>query len=286
MRSELQLAVVQLDARPGELAANIARVATAARAAAADVVLTPELALTGYDVRDAAHELAVTLEPGGPLPAPLDPLADVPGTLITGLIERGDDGVVYNVAAGLAAGAVRNIHRKIYLPTYGMFDEARWFGRGRQVRPWPLHDGWRAGVLVCEDFWHPGLVYTLASSGIDVLLVMAAGPGRGAWDGGAHGQFASADAWEEIARATARLYGIYVGLANRVGVEDGVTFAGGSVIVSPAGRVLARAPSLEPATLRATLDPGLLLQARRPGFHGRDDDPLLVAHELLRLHCG
>ncbi|MGE5863512.1 MAG: MFS transporter [Rhizobacter sp.] len=146
--------------------------------------------------------------------------------------------------------------------------------------------GWQAGVLVCEDFWHPGLVYALASTGIDVLLVLAAGPGRGVWEGGEHGQFASADAWERIARTTAQLYGIYVALANRAGVEGAVTFAGGSLIVDPAGIVVARAPALEPALLKARLSPADLQRARRPAFHGRDDDPLLVARELRRLHHG
>ena len=286
MRAELQLAVAQLDARPGAVADNAALVHDAALRAQADVLLTPELALTGYDVRDLAHDLALPLVIGEPLPPPCEALRALPGTVITGLIERGADDVVYNVAVALDEGRLRDVHRKVYLPTYGMYDEGRWFGRGHEVQPWPLAGSWRAGVLVREDFWHPGLVYTLASTGIDLLLVLAAGPGRGVWEGGAHGPFASADAWERIARTTAQLYGIYVALANRCGVEGAVTFAGGSLIVSPTGDVLARAPALEPALLRATLDPAVLAQARRPYFHGRDDDPRLVARELSRLHDG
>lgn len=284
MRAEVQLAVAQLDARPGDLAGNGAAVRAAAHEAQADVLLTPELMLTGYDVRELAPELAVPLRIGEPLPLAHDVLRGLPGVVITGLLEEGADGVAYNVAVALHEGVLRNVHRKIYLPTYGMFDEARWFGRGRRLDPWLLPGGWRAGVLVCEDFWHPGLVYALASTGIDLLLVLAAGAGRGVWQGGRHGPFESADAWEEIACTTARLYGIYVALANRVGVEGAVTFAGGSLIVSPAGQVLARAPALAPAMLRVRLDPAELQRARRPYFHGRDDDPLLVARELTRLH--
>ena len=283
LREPLTLAVAQLDARPGELAANAAAVAGAARAAAADVLLTPELSLTGYDVRDAAAPLARRLGEGQPLPSPFESLRDVPGTLVAGLIERGDDEVPYNVAAVLEDGILRHRHRKLYLPTYGMFDEARYFGRGHRLEPVRLPRGWRAGVLICEDFWHPGLAYVLAAAGADVLLVLAAGPGRGVWDGGEHGDFASADAWERIARATAQLYGIYLALANRCGVEGGVTFAGGSLVVGPSGEVLARAGSARPETLHATLDPDVLAGARRPGFHGRDDDPALVARELGRL---
>ncbi|HSJ14948.1 MAG TPA: nitrilase-related carbon-nitrogen hydrolase [Longimicrobiales bacterium] len=284
MRADLQLAVAQLDARPGALAANAAAVRAAAVAARADVLLTPELSLTGYDVRDRAAALALPLALGSTPGAPFEALHDAPGLVIAGAIEAGPETVPYNVAMGVAGASIRHLHRKIYLPTYGMFDEARWFGSGGKLEPWSLPGGWRAGVLVCEDFWHPGLVYVLASAGIDVLLVLAAAPGRGVWEGGAHGDFASADAWEGIACTTARLYGIYVALANRVGVEGAVTFAGGSLIVSPEGVVLARAPALEPATIRATLEPNALARARRPAFHGRDDDPRLVARELLRHH--
>ena len=283
MREGLELAVAQLDSRPRQRAANAEQVLAAAEHARADVVLTPELSLTGYDVRDAAPALAVPLAIGEPLTAPYEVLARAPGTVVAGVLERGLDEVPYNAAVVLERGSVRHVHRKLYLPTYGMFDEARWFGRGQRLEPVVLEGGWRAGVLVCEDFWHPGLSYVLAAAGIDVLLVLAAGPGRGAWDGGEHGEFASADAWERIARTTAQLYGIYVALANRCGVEGGATFAGGSLIVGPAGDVLARAGSLEPETIRAPLDPDALARARRPAYHGRDDDPRLVSRELARL---
>lgn len=283
MREPLELAVAQLDARPGQRAANAERVLEAVEQARSDVLLTPELALTGYDVRDAAISLAVPLALDQPLGEPYDALGRAPGTVVAGLIERGGDEVPYNSAVVLERGTLRHVHRKVYLPTYGMFDEARWFGRGQRLQPVALEHGWRAGVLICEDFWHPGLTYVLAAAGIDVLLVLAAGPGRGAWDAGERGDFASADAWERIARTTAQLYGIYVALANRCGVEGGVTFAGGSLIVDPSGDVLDRAGTHEPQTLRAPLDPAVLARARRPAYHGRDDDPRLVVRELQRL---
>lgn len=283
MREVLELAVAQLDARPGQLVANAERVLAAAEQARADVLLTPELSLTGYDVRDAAISLALPLEPGSPLGTPFELLARAPGTVVAGLIERGDDEVPYNCAAVLERGTLRHVHRKLYLPTYGMFDEARWFGRGQRLEPVVLEGGWRAGLLVCEDFWHPGLAYVLAAAGIDLLLVLAAGPGRGAWAGGKHGDFASADGWERIARTTAQLYGIYVALCNRTGIEGGVTFAGGSLVAAPSGDVIVRASTHEPETIRAPLEPGVLAAARRPAYHGRDDDPAVVVRELQRL---
>lgn len=274
------------------LAGNAARIAAAAAAAArsgAAVLLTPELALTGYDVGDDAPALACHLSDGAaPVHADeaLDPLlaAGAGIDVVVGLIEAGRRGIPYNTAAVLRDGRLVHRHRKIHLPTYGMFDEARFFGRGARLGVYAPRPGWRAGVLVCEDFWHPGLVYVLASAGIDVLLVQAAAPGRGVWEGGeAGGRFASADAWERIARTTASLYGIYVALANRTGVEGGVTFAGGSLIVGPDGGVLQRADEESDVLLQADLTRAALARCRRPYAHDRDDDVRLVHAELARL---
>ncbi len=165
-----------------------------------------------------------------------------------------------------------------------MFDEMRFFGRGRRLDAYEAGDGWRVGLLVCEDFWHPALTYLLAMRGIDLLLVLAAAPGRSVWEGGeSGGRFASVPVWERIARTTAQLYGIYVGLANRVGVEGGVSFAGGSLIVAPSGEVVARAPESEEATIAAPLDRDALARSRRPYSHLRDEDPAWMRSELDRL---
>ncbi len=272
--AQFALAVEQFSPRLRAPAENLARIATAAREA--DVVLTPELSLTGYDVGDAAARLALPLEPGASLPLET---ARTEAAIVVGLIERGRDGTPYNAAALLRDGRVLFRHRKLYLPTYGMFDEARFFGRGDTIVPYDL-DGWRIGLLVCEDFWHPGLVYVLATAGIDVLLVQAAGPGRGVWDaGGADTPFASSAAWERIAQTTAQLYGIYVALANRTGVEGALTFAGGSLVAGPDGSILARAGT-DDARLEVVLRRTDLEAARRPYAHARDDDPRLVRRAL------
>jgi predicted amidohydrolase len=234
--------------------ANAARVAAAAAEAGAALLLTPELSLTGYDLRESASSLALPLAPGARLDGQYAPLAAAEGFVVAGMVERGDDEVPYNAAVLFERGVVRHVHRKIYLPTYGMFDEGRFFGHGNRLEPVPLPGGWRAGLLVCEDFWHPALSYVLAAAGIDALCVAAAAPGRGVWEGSAHGDFASTEAWERIA-SHFWLYSIYV-LSQSVGVEGGVTFAGGSLI----GRlVMDRAPSREGG------DPACQSLSRRAG---------------------
>jgi predicted amidohydrolase len=276
----LRLGVAQLAAALRAVERNAEAIAAAATAAGADLLLTPELSLTGYDLGDAVHRLALRAEPGTRLPVPA--LERAPGLIVVGLPEHALRGP-FNTAAALHAGAVVFRHRKLYLPTYGMFDEGRWFGRGTSVDAWSTPSGWRIGILICEDFWHPALSYLLAAHDIELLLVTAAAPGRGVWEAGQHGAFASADSWERIARTTAQLYGIYVALANRVGVEGGVTFAGGSLIVGPDGAVLGRAGERAETTLFAELTRAELERCRRPYAHARDEDHGLVARELARL---
>jgi predicted amidohydrolase len=263
--------------------ANLERIAEAQAAAAADgvdLLVTPELALTGYDVRDAVHALA---RPESPAPFPsLSGSTDV----VLGAIEHDAGFVPYNVALHLAGGRVLHRHRKVYLPTYGLFDEARYFGAGDRARTY-VWRGWRIGLLVCEDLWHPALTYLHAAGGAHLIIAQTAAAGRGAWSGGpGGGRFASWADWEFIARAAAVTHGVYVVLANRVGVEGGCVFAGGSLIVGPDGGVVARAGDRDEERLTADIDLGAVALARRPFSHLRDDDPHLVRRELDHLLRG
>jgi predicted amidohydrolase len=174
----------------------------------------------------------------------------------------------------------------VYLPTYGMFDEGRYFAPGREPPPViRLPSGWRVGVMVCEDFWHPSLAYLLALQAADVILVLAAAPGRGE-PGDPRALFASTEPWLLLARAAAVQYGVYVVIANRVGVEGGITFAGESLVVSPTGEVLASAPQGEPWTLNVTLTRGVLRRSRTPFSHLRDEDPSFLRRALESLEGG
>lgn len=257
---------------------RVVRARTDAAADGVDLLVTPELSMTGYDVRDAVHALAIP-ESDAPWPA----LAEGPDVVV-GAIERDAAFVPYNAALHLRGGRVLHRHRKVYLPTYGMFDEGRYFGRGDGARAYDAGGGWRVGILVCEDLWHPALAWLLAAQGANLLLVQAAAAGRGAVAGGAEGgRFASWDAWEHLARAAAIAYGAYVVLANRVGVEGPLCFAGGSMIVAPDGAVLARADDLAEDRIDAELSLDAVAAARRPYAHLRDDDPRLVAREIERI---
>lgn len=269
--STLRLALLQFEPRLHDQDANLVRIRRLQESAPADLVLTPELSLTGYDLRDGAARLATPS---------FEPL-QFPCPTIAGAVELAG-GLTYNVAVLATTNETRVIHRKVYLPTYGMFDEGRYFAHGDRVVPVAIN-GWRIGVLICEDFWHPALTYLHAMQGIHALLVMAAAPGRGALSGGESGGFfASSDAWERIARTTAQLYGVYVAVCNRCGVEGGITFAGESLVVGPDARVIARA-GVAPERLDVALEYAEITRARTPYAHIRDDDIRLVTAELQRI---
>ncbi|MGQ0561507.1 MAG: nitrilase-related carbon-nitrogen hydrolase [Gemmatimonadota bacterium] len=281
---QFRLGVFQFAPKLRDLHANSQRISETAADAAADLLLTPELSLTGYDLRDDVHAAARPI-PTGARAAETFGSDFAQRAVLVGGVDRADSAVPYNAAALVECGSVSFIQRKVYLPTYGMFDEGRYFGRGRRVAPFVLN-GWRFGVLICEDFWHPMLSYLHALQGAHALLVMAAAPGRGSWRGGEEGAFfASSDAWERIARTYAQLYGMYVVVCNRTGVEGGVTFGGESLVVAPDTTVIARA-GIDEALLTVELDALAIASARTPYAHIRDEDAALAVQELQRIMAG
>lgn len=282
---ELRVGVLQFAPRLRDVAGNLARIVGAAIEPPSDLLVTPELSLTGYDLRDDAHTIARPIIVGGAASEVWGKNADrlsTAGAVLVGAVERCENAVPYNTASLIERGTVTFVHRKIYLPTYGMFDEGRYFGRGNRVETFVVK-GWRVAVLICEDLWHPMLTYLAALQGVHAVVVMAAAPGRGAWSGGEEGGFfASSDAWERIARTYAQLYGIYVIICNRCGVEGAVTFAGESIVVGPDANIMVRA-GIDEEHLAVTLDSAALTAARRPYAHIRDEDVALALREIQRL---
>ena len=278
--SHLRVTIVQFAPELRNVKANLQRMASAVAASpGADLVVFPELALTGYLLGGAVQEVALPLSNGSPLA-----LESGSPPVAFGMVERGSDQLVYNTGVVVQDGGVIAAHRKIYLPTYGMFDEGRLFAPGRQgVRPFDLTPHWKIGLLVCEDLWHPALAYLHAIQEADVIVVMAAPPGRGLPEEGDRNEFASTEPWELLVRTTAFLHGVYVLLACRTGVEGGVTFSGGSMVADPTGTIVARAPEMEDARLEVTLDKEAIRRARASFSHLRDEDPTLVQREIERI---
>jgi predicted amidohydrolase len=272
MKRSVTIRVVQHRPVLADLAANLADHRARALAAAedgVDLVLFSELSLTGYGLGDLVD--AVALDPGHPLwPEMLALSEDV--DVAVGFVERGDGGYLYNACAYLHRGELLHCHRKTYLPTYGAFDEGRFFSPGRSIESFDAPWG-RAALVVCEESWHPAVAHGAVMQGAEALLVVSNAPGRGPTGG----DWASQRGWRANLAAYARMYGVWIAYANRVGYEEGFVFGGGSAVIAPDGCELLVADPLEPDELTAVLDAAELRRARIANpAHGIERHEMLI----------
>ncbi|HEX7185217.1 MAG TPA: nitrilase-related carbon-nitrogen hydrolase [Thermoanaerobaculia bacterium] len=247
--TRLTIGLAQIDCRLGDVEANLERHLAwieRARAAGVDLLVFPELSLTGYRLLHLTTRVA--MPPTSPL---LERLAEAarPMSVVAGFVEESDRGVLHNSAAVLAGGSAAHIHRKLYLPTYGIFQEERFFRAGKRLEIAALPWG-KTGVLICEDLWHPELARRLAVAGAKLLIVPSAGPGRI----GAGTDPISHESWEMLTRTTSMLATCWIAYCNRVGWEEGSFYTGGSHIVRPGGDVAARANFLDEDLVIAEID--------------------------------
>lgn len=276
----LSVGVAQINPRLGDLQANLAqceRLVRQAREQGLDLLVFPELSLTGYHLRDMVATVALRLD--SPEVQQLKEWSRQVA-FIVGFVEESTDFRFYNVAAYFAEGELRHLHRKVYLPTYGMFDEQRYFARGDQVRTFALPWG-RSALLVCEDLWHPSTAYLAALDRALLIICPSSSPLRGISDG--ESQDDNARYWELINRAYAEAFGLFLVYANRVGFEDGVGFWGGSEILDPFGQRLAKGKYYEEDIITAELSLDAVRRKRIVSPLLRDEDINLTINELTRI---
>jgi predicted amidohydrolase len=280
-RSEaIRVGLAQVRPHLGDLDANFAvheRMIANARSAGADICVFPELALTGYFLRDLVPDIALhadderlqALSRGA---GPMD--------LVISFVEEDHRGRYYIAAAYWSGGVLLHVHRKVYLPTYGFFDDGRFFARGDRVRAFDTRFG-RLGVLICEDFWHLSSPYLLWMDGADLLIFCNNHPGRGT--DSRTGDIASIEHVSALCRTYAGSMTVPLMQCNRVGWEDGINFWGESFVVDAGGVEIARAPVMEEHLLIAEIDP-LETRRRRISYPAlRDERPELVHRELGRI---
>jgi predicted amidohydrolase len=282
---KLTIGLAQISPRLGDVQANLdkhLRFIEQAVERGVELLMFPELSLTGYMLQDLVHDtaIAMTRAPASEDPI-LVPLLDASHRLdlVVGFAERDVRGRLYTAGAYLAQGHIVHVHRKVYLPTYGMFDEGRDFDWGEEVRAFDTRFG-RAGLLICEDFWHTSPPYLLWLDGADLMLLTSASPGRGLDH---RSKLSSSRFVELVNQAYASLFGCFVVHVNRVGFEDGVNFWGGSTVFGPDGELVAQAPYFEESLLVTTLDLSALRRARARLPLLRDERPELTQRELERI---
>jgi predicted amidohydrolase len=280
--SRVSLALVQHAPVLGDVPANLAWTCeqiSAELRGGADLVVFPELNLTGYFLKDLTPESAVALD--GPEVRQLIE-ATGRGASVVGLVLESPQFNFYNTAVLISDGAVRHVHRKVYLPTYGIFDEQRHLAAGDRFEVVELAlgggDGWRVGILICEDLWHPSSAYLLSQAGVDLLICPSSSPGRGV--SSEEGELGSAALYGAVLRTYAELFTVFTAYCNRVGFEDGFHFWGGSRLLGPTGRLVAGALDDSPGVLHAELDRRDLRRARIAYPLLRDERIDLVRRQL------
>lgn len=281
----LRLAVAQLRPRKADYRGNLRSLGEQLRALAGapeppDLLVLPETALTGYFLEGGVQEVALTAD------ALYEDLARVhqesgapPLEMMVGFYEVWRNRLHNSVLAAAFGGAdagIRHVHRKVFLPTYGVFDEERFVEPGLTVEAFDLRWG-RAAAIVCEDAWHSLLPTIAALDGAQLLVVVSASPARGLQPGTGDGRPASVDRWERTVQAIAAEHGLYLVLAQLAGFEGGKALQGGSCVIGPRGEVVARAPLFEEAWLAVELDLDEITRARA-------ETPLLSDLELRLPH--
>src|SRR5213082_2796553 len=286
-----RLAIAQLRPTKGDYNANLQKIGGVLAQIAkldppVDLVIFPETATSGYFVEGGVRDVAVT---AGTLFRDLTieheaagaPPIDVAVGFYEVFQNRFYNSCLYaslgNASPGNASPGILHVHRKVFLPTYGVFDEERFVERGRELHAFDTRLG-RAAILICEDAWHSIAGTIAALEGAQLILVPSASPARGTgMDEEGVRLPASVVRWERILRNLAEEHGVYVAYASLVGFEGGKGFPGGSVVVSPAGEILVRGPLFEEAIVTADVNLEEITRARA-------DAPLLADLEVVLPH--
>jgi len=282
----LRLAIAQMRPRKGAYDENLCRLGALFREVSAwaeppELVVAPETALTGYFLEGGVRDLAVPAE------RLFDDLARqhkeagaAPLDVALGFYEihrnRLYNSGLYASLGGPDAG-IRHVHRKVFLPTYGVFDEERFVEAGRSVQAFDTRWG-RAAILICEDAWHSFTPMLAALGGAQLIIIPSASPARGVvTTDDTAGRPTSLARWERMVQDIAGEHGVFVALSQLVGFEGGKAFPGGSIVASPRGDILVSGPIFEEAVIPATLDFEEITRART-------DLPLLADLEMRLPH--
>ena len=276
----MKIALAQISPRLGNMRQNLqlhTDYIQKAKKKNVDLLIFPELSLTGYSLKDMVEEVAVDPQ--------TDPLFEKLKSLsreisfVVGFVEEKEKGLFFNSAAFLSKGKIAHIHRKIYLPTYGMFEELKFFGEGKNFHTFPTQFG-KVGMLICYDFLHVSSSYLLFLGGSELIIAISAAPGRGFAD---EESYASARMWELMGEAVSRFFQSFVIYCNRVGFEDGKSFAGGSFIYNPGGQLIAKCPYVDEDFLVKNIDLDDIRRFRKSRPYRRDEKPELTLEAFKRI---
>ncbi len=278
-KNKLKIALAQISSKLANVDANLDKHLSyieKAKQEKVDIIIFPELSLTGYSVKDAVYDVAMTCDDER-----LQYLyqASEKISICVGMVELTDNFEAKNTNLFLENGKIVAQHRKVYLPTYGVYEEKRYFTPGNRFRAFDSQFG-RFGMLICEDLWHPSSTSILTLDGALAIFVNSAGILRGVHE---RDKPENIQIWENLNRTSAHLFTSYLIFCNRVGSEDGLMFWGGSEIVDPHGKLVVKAPYFEEDLVIAEIDWLKLKHARIHTTYLSDERLDIVIEELQRI---
>jgi predicted amidohydrolase len=273
----MQVALAQIDCVLGDTDENLRKakeVVAMARERGVDLIVFPELSLSGYALGELDDDVAIEADS-----KPISSLAEDAGEMavVVGFCEEGQRFQNYNSAAYLEGGVLRHLHRKLYLPNYRIYEERKHYNPGQSMRAFDTRLG-RMAILICNDAWQPFLPFIAVQDGAQVLIIPA--------DSGSYPYpelLDTKDYWRGITRFYARMLESYVIFVNRVGKQDEIVFWGYSHVVDPWGTVVAEGPLHEEALITADIDLGDVRRRRREVPLVKEARLALLARELNRL---
>jgi predicted amidohydrolase len=277
MPEKITVGAAQIATPPEDIESNLEthlEMIAQARAKGVDLLVFPELSLTGYTLSDDSYRLAHSRHA-----KVIRQIAEASDGMTTqfGFIEEGPGAQFYNATLAVRNGKIEHLHRKVNLPSYGNLDENKHFATGRFMETAMLDDVWRYAILICADAWNPALVHLAAMNGATLLSI----PISSSLDA-VDGEFSNPHGWDLAIRFYAMTYGMPLVMTNRVGVEGAAEFWGGSAIIDAHGKVIAQASS-EQELITGQLDYSQVREAR---FHlptVRDSNFALIQREVNRL---
>ena len=244
----MKIGLAQIDCELGNIKVNLNKIKefiSRAREEKVSLLIFPELSLTGYSVKELVPKVAIRID---------DPIIedlkreskDI--SLVVGLIEESSDYNFYNSALYLEQGEIKHLHRKIYLPNYGIFEEKKYFTSGERMRSFKTSYG-KIAILVCADSWHPVLPYISALDGASIFIHTVASFEKGLGE-----QISNRIAWERLNKFYAQIFSCYVIFVNRVGYEGENRFWGESTVIAPGGKEIVKAGYYEEQLITAEID--------------------------------
>jgi predicted amidohydrolase len=275
----MRVALAQFSPVLGDIEKNLRRhleYISRAKKENVDLLIFPELSLTGYTLKDLVADVAIRPERDPEFMQIISHSKNI--SLVLGFVEEKERGQFFNSSAFLSEEKILHIHRKVYLPTYAMFEEAKFFGQGKNFKTFDSPFG-KAGMLICYDFLHYSSSYVLFAGGSEIIIVLSAAPGRGMSE---KETYASSYMWELMGESISRFSTAFLIYCNRVGFEDGKSFAGGSFIYAPSGQLIAKASYVEEEFLLAEIDLEEIRKYRKKWPYKRDDKPEVILAALQR----